>query len=78
MKSLKLNNLEYSSLNEKEMKHVIGGTVCSCGCCYAGQGESSSNENGWANNAGGLDSILTPGCVSSEFRTDIEECVILG
>ncbi|MCK9346820.1 MAG: TIGR04149 family rSAM-modified RiPP [Bacteroidales bacterium] len=72
MKSFKLNNLEYSSLNEKEMKHVIGGTVCGCGCCYAGQGGSSTDDNGAANYAGGLHS---PGCEYEPYIV-LEEIVI--
>ena len=61
MKSLKLNNLEKSSLNEKEMKHVTGGdsTICYCGCLYANQGGSSTVDNGCANSVHGRE---TPDC----------------
>ncbi|MFA7459008.1 MAG: TIGR04149 family rSAM-modified RiPP [Bacteroidales bacterium] len=54
MKSLKLNNLEYSSLNEKEMNHVTGGGTCGCGCAYEGNGGSSTSDNGYANQSSGL------------------------
>lgn len=51
MKSLKLNNLENSSLNEKEMNHITGGEnwICSCSCYYANNGGSSDLDNGFAN-----------------------------
>ena len=56
------------------MKHVIGGTVCGCGCCYAGQGGSSTDDNGAANFAGGLHS---PGCENEPYVV-LEEIVIPG
>jgi natural product precursor len=54
MKSLKLNNLEKNSLNEKEMSHITGGGACGCGCAYAHDGGSSTQDSGYANQADGL------------------------
>ncbi|HAL64615.1 MAG: Uncharacterized protein XD81_1479 [Bacteroidetes bacterium 38_7] len=55
MKSLKLNKLSVNQLSKKQMSSVTGGErVCGCGCCYAGNGGSSTNSNGHANLDGGL------------------------
>jgi natural product precursor len=73
MKSLKLNNLEYSSLNEKEMKHITGGASCYCACMYANSGGSSTDDNGIANNVNGLHSIGVP---LDEQVVYISECIV--
>jgi natural product precursor len=50
MKSLKLNELSTKQLTHEQMSSVTGGAqVCGCGCCYAGNGGSSTNDNGHAN-----------------------------
>ncbi len=54
-----MNNLKLNKLNRisDELKNAVkGGTpvVCSCKCQYANQGGSSTNDNGWANNALGI------------------------
>ena len=43
------------------MKKVRGGesNLCTCGCCYAGSGGSSTVDNAIANNDGGL---YSPNC----------------
>jgi natural product precursor len=56
MKSLKLNKINKSQLNNEQMKSVLGGNCCGCGCHYAGSGGSSTTANGNANHAGGLNS----------------------
>ena len=65
MKSLKLNKLNQSILNKDQMKKVRGGDfhVCSCGCCYANNGGSSTADNAIANNEGGL---YSPNCDSAD------------
>ncbi len=61
MKSLKLNKLNQNSLSKDQMKKVRGGesNLCTCGCCYAGSGGSSTVDNAIANNEGGL---YSPNC----------------
>jgi natural product precursor len=63
MKKLKLNRLSDQQLAEKQMNNLLGGAGeggsqincgCYCGCCYANQGGSSTQDNGRANQAGGL------------------------
>ena len=66
MKNLKLNKLAENRLNEKEMKNLTGGykifethvgtniKSCGCGCYYANQGGSSTNDNGGKNHETGL------------------------
>lgn len=54
MKNLKLNKLNQIS---EEMKNAVKGgaqVVCGCRCQYANNGGSSTNNNGWANNAIGF------------------------
>lgn len=55
MKDLKLNKL-----NRSDMKQITGGETptykCSCGCQYANQGGSSTNDNCVANAKNGLKS----------------------
>ncbi|MBN1990534.1 MAG: TIGR04149 family rSAM-modified RiPP [Bacteroidales bacterium] len=53
MKTLKLNKIEASKLNNREMNDVKGGAQCGCGCNYEGSGGSSSFDNGHANYSGG-------------------------
>lgn len=50
-KKLKLAKLAQSTLSNKELSCVKGGACCSCGCgCYwAGEGGSSTVNNGNAN-----------------------------
>lgn len=54
MKKLKLNSLNNERLSEKETQKIMGGNVCGCSCWAAGQGGSSSNNNGRANAHGGI------------------------
>jgi natural product precursor len=58
MKKLKLNRLSDQSLAEKQMNSLMGGSGincgCYCGCCYENQGGSTTQDNGRANQAGGL------------------------
>lgn len=70
MKSLKINKLANCCLNESEMNKINGGyvwvhdvkqengrtiiTICGCGCYYANQGGSTTNDNANANLAQGL------------------------
>ncbi|MEF9987346.1 MAG: TIGR04149 family rSAM-modified RiPP [Bacteroidales bacterium] len=50
MKKLKLNQLERTALNNRELEQIKGGArYCGCGCA----GPSSDDDNGWANSAGG-------------------------
>jgi len=58
MKNLKLNALNKKQLNKREMNTILGGGTCGCGCAYADNGGSSTNDNGSANAAGGL---VSPG-----------------
>ncbi|RXQ93053.1 rSAM-modified peptide [Ancylomarina salipaludis] len=62
MKNLKLNKLAKEKLNNKQLTDtkgglkavVIVGPLCGCGCRYADNGGSSSNDNACANADGGL------------------------
>lgn len=36
------------------MSHITGGGACGCGCAYAHDGGSSTQDNGYANQADGL------------------------
>lgn len=56
LQKLKLNKLAENSLANREMKELIGGNFCTCGCHYANSGGSSYDANGSANNAGNLQS----------------------
>lgn len=55
MKTIKLNKLQANLLSEREMKYIsgaqaaTGGGLCGCGCCYAGNGGSSTVDNACAN-----------------------------
>ena len=68
MKSLKLNKINRSQLNDEQMIKLKGGDsvgVCGCGCCYAGQpGGSSLNANGSENANHGY---YSPGCENVFF-----------
>lgn len=71
-----MNNLKLNKLNQisDEMKNAVRGgepVVCSCKCQYANQGGSSTNDNGWANNANGYN----PG---GEWFIVLDEVVIYG
>lgn len=57
IKKIQPNKLTESSLANREMKELKGGTMCRCACCYADKGGSSSDGNGMANNAGGYKSL---------------------
>ena len=56
MKKIKLTNLEARNLSNQEMSSVIGGNVCNCACYHRNTGDSSIQDNGTANWAGGLNS----------------------
>lgn len=61
-KQLKLNKLKLNQLSAKQLNAITGGEEpprCTCGCCYAGSGGSSSVDNAIANNEGGL---FSPNC----------------
>jgi natural product precursor len=54
LNKLVLNELSKKELSDKAMSGIKGGgeismQMCTCGCCYAGQGGSDTFENGWAN-----------------------------
>lgn len=53
-------SLESKMLSKKELKELNGGVSCSCGCQYAGNGGSSSNDNAEANYAGGKQATSRP------------------
>lgn len=59
LKKIKLSDQVDCELREREMYMLRGGDgddlkVCSCGCAYASQGGSSSNDNAEANTKNGL------------------------
>jgi len=57
LSQLKLNNIDFQNLESREMKEINGGyIVCRCGCCYEGDGGSSTLDNGEANANAGLKS----------------------
>lgn len=62
MEKLKANSLERSKLSKNQMGQVQGGaaegTTCSCSCYYRNVGGSSIADNGKANFAGGLNSVI--------------------
>lgn len=66
MKTIKLNKLQAHQLANREMKKINGGDAvsCGCGCCYSGNGGSSTYDNGTANSAGGK---YSPGCPNTLF-----------
>lgn len=68
MRKLKMNVVEESLLNTKEMSAIIGGS-CGCGCNYEGRGGSSTADNKSANNAGGKHSAGMEH-VTAEMNTD--------
>lgn len=47
--NIKLNKLADNRLTEKEMEKTTGGNYCTCGCCYANNGGSSTSGNAGAN-----------------------------
>jgi natural product precursor len=50
LSKLVLFELESRELSGRQMKNVKGGVnSCLCGCCYAGSGGSSDQNNGNAN-----------------------------
>lgn len=51
-KSIKMDRLSDSSLDERKMNELRGGAVCGCACA----GKSSTADNGIANYEGGLSS----------------------
>jgi len=52
MEKFKLNRLSENRLKRREMRELIGGTTCGCGC----KGPSSNLDNGTANHDVGLNS----------------------
>jgi natural product precursor len=56
---IKLTNLNSERLNEKELRHVVGGE-CHCGCFYAACGGSSKIANDGSNTEHGFVSPLPP------------------
>lgn len=63
MKRMKLNALESTNLNEREMRQLRGGQAmetrnCNCGCKYADRGGSSYNANGCANAMANKDTTI--------------------
>ncbi len=49
LKRLKLSDLSYKSLKDKEMCALRGGDCCMCSCYWADQGGASSDDNREAN-----------------------------
>lgn len=50
LKKIKLTRLETSELQEREMKNLVGGQTCGCGCHYDGtSGGATSADNARAN-----------------------------
>lgn len=49
LKKIKLNQLNKTSMEKREMEQLIGGSCCGCGC----NGSSSSTSNANANWYGG-------------------------
>lgn len=50
LNKLSLFDLESKELDQKQLKTVRGGVVCSCGCCYGGGGGGSATaDNAVAN-----------------------------
>lgn len=61
MKSLKLNQIEKTTLSNQELRQVKGGQsystyYCGCACAYADSGGSSTTDNGVANSRDNLSS----------------------
>lgn len=54
LNKLHLMELERQKLSSKQMKDVVGGNVCNCGCCYKNSGGSSDADNADANIDGNL------------------------
>lgn len=60
MENLKLNSLAKNKLEKKELCNTTGGhnikaeSLCGCGCRYADNGGSSTNDNACANADGGM------------------------
>jgi len=70
MKTLKMNLVESSILNEKEMSAVQGGRDCTCGCLYANNGGSTTDANGKANSSGGPNGLHSPGVKKAAYNAD--------
>ena len=51
-KKINFCSVESDMLSRKELNELNGGNSCTCGCQYAGNGGSSSDDNGEANYAG--------------------------
>ena len=69
MKSLKMNSLSQNALEAREMRELVGGNVCGCGC----HGPSSTDDNGWANNAGGKHSTG-----QQDVYIDLDPIIVVG
>ncbi|MDP3443580.1 MAG: TIGR04149 family rSAM-modified RiPP [Ignavibacteria bacterium] len=51
---LKLNQLSKAVMEDRELINLRGGyTTCTCGCCYEGNGGSSTIDNAIANSSAG-------------------------
>lgn len=54
---LKLNQLSKAVMEDRELINLRGGYyACTCGCCYQGNGGSSTNDNAIANSSEGKQS----------------------
>lgn len=59
---LKLTQLSKAELSKREENLLVGGEKCClCGCAYADQEGSSTNDNGGSNNSGGTSGLYSPG-----------------
>jgi natural product precursor len=74
---IKLNVLTQKELQKREMNSLKGGeNWCSCSCYYAGQGGSSTSDNGGANHQFGGHSTNGCGCyvVNPVYTGTVEGC----
>ena len=54
VEKLVLNQLAKKELTQRQQAMIKGGRGCTCGCCYANSGGSSSVDNGLVNCYGSL------------------------
>lgn len=52
LSNLKLNQLTKIEMEKRQLKYLVGGNDCTCGCHYSGQGGSSLSSNDSANYTG--------------------------
>lgn len=76
IKKIKLNKLADNSLAQREMKGIKGGACCSCGCFYANQGGSSTQDNGVANAKHCYSSPIPPG--RGDTPIELDEVIVIG